>query len=144
MAMDTPIIVSAIAAVSSVMVAAISFYLTKEKDREADWRKYKFDQYKEFLDSMAGGLRSSSNMDDKARFTKASNSLHLIASPGVLAALHEILDPNFNPNRSQEKHDVMLSKLIWEIRQDIRIPGTPKASEFTARLWGGSSDMPKQ
>jgi len=47
--MDTSVVVSAIAAASGVIVAAVSFFLTKKREREADWRKYKYEQYKEFM-----------------------------------------------------------------------------------------------
>jgi hypothetical protein len=51
--MDTSVVVSVIAAASGVVVTSVSYYLTKKKEREADWRKYKFEQYKEFLASMS-------------------------------------------------------------------------------------------
>jgi hypothetical protein len=53
MAMDISVVVSVIAAASGVIVTAVSYYLTKKKEREADWRKYKFEQYKEFLLSVS-------------------------------------------------------------------------------------------
>lgn len=56
--MDTSVVVSVIALASGVIVTSVSFYLTKKKEREADWRKYKFEQYKEFMVSMSGTLPS--------------------------------------------------------------------------------------
>jgi hypothetical protein len=52
--MDTSVSVAAISAAAGVIVAAVSFYLTKKKEREADWRKYKYEQYKEFMISISG------------------------------------------------------------------------------------------
>jgi hypothetical protein len=54
--MNTPVIISVISAAANVIVAAISFYLAKKKEGEADWRKHKYEQYKEFLVSSAGLL----------------------------------------------------------------------------------------
>jgi hypothetical protein len=39
--MDTPILVAIISAAASLAVAAITFFLTKRKEREAEWRKQK-------------------------------------------------------------------------------------------------------
>lgn len=52
--MDTPVIVAIISAAVAVVAPAISFYLTKRKEREADWQKYKFEQYKEFIAALSG------------------------------------------------------------------------------------------
>jgi hypothetical protein len=133
--MDTSVVVSVIAATSGVMVTAISYYLTKKKEREADWRKYKFEQYKEFLVAISGSLGSNSTPDGRRSFSSACNALHLIGSKGVLLALHSLLDATENPSLSKAAHDALLSKLVWEIRQDVGIPGTSDESEFSARLW---------
>jgi hypothetical protein len=134
--MDTSVVVSVIAAASSVIVAAVSFYLTKAKEREADWRKYKFEQYKEFLVSMSGALKRNPTPEGPYEFAKACNTLHLIGSSAVLVALHDLQrELEASPiTRSQERHDALLSKLIWEIRQDMRIPGTTEQSEFIVQL----------
>ena len=146
MAMDTSVVVSVIAAASSVVVVAVSFYLTKKEEREADWRKYKYEQYKEFLLSMSGIVGTDSTPDGNRSFAKACNTLHLIGSTGVLAALHayqgEIRDSN--QNKSNAKHDALLSTLIWEIRKDLDIPGTPEASDFSVYLWCSGANEKEQ
>jgi hypothetical protein len=53
-AMDTPILIAVISAAAAVVVKAISYYFTKMKEREADWRKYNFELYKEFVVSLSG------------------------------------------------------------------------------------------
>lgn len=136
MVMDTSVVVSVISAASGVVVAAVSFYLTKKKEREADWRKYKFEQYKEFMLALSNNLRMSETPGGTRDFSRACNSPHLIGSKGVLIALHSLLAAAGNPSLSNDCHDAHLSKLIWEIRQDVGIPGTPDASEFSAHLWG--------
>ena len=135
--METSVVVSVIAAASGVIVAAVSFYLTKKKEREADWRKYKYEQYKEFVVSISGIVAGDSTPEGNRVFAKACNTLHLIGSKGVLDALHAYQDKArfSNPNHSAEKESALLSKLVWEVRRDIEIPGTPRASEFTVQLW---------
>jgi len=144
MAMDTTIVVSVIAAASGVVVTSVSYYLTKKKEREADWRKYKFEQYKEFLVSMSGIVGTDSTPEGNRSFAKASNTLHLIGSKGVLAALHAYQDEirDSNQNKSAEKHDALLSKLIWEIRMDVGIPETPEVNEFFVYLWCSGTNKP--
>jgi hypothetical protein len=137
MAMDTSVVVPIVAAASGVIVTAVSYYLTKKKESEADWRKYKYEQYKEFLTSMSGIVGTDSTPEGNRSFAKASNTLHLIGSKGVLVALHAYQDEirDSNQNKSAEKHDALLSKTIWEIRMDVGIPGTPEANEFFVYLW---------
>lgn len=139
MAMDATIVVSVIAAASGVIVTSVSYYLTKKKEREADWRRYKFEQYKEFLVSMSGIVGIGSTPEGKRSFAMECSALHLIGSKEVLLALHSLLDAIENPGLSRSVHDALLSKLIWEIRQDVGIPGTPDSAEFSARLWSAGS-----
>lgn len=134
--MDTAVVVSVISAAAGLIVAAGSLYLTKKKEREADWRKYKFEQYKEFLFSMSGNLGTNPTQDGKRNFARTCNSLHLIGSKGVLLALHKHIEALADPSIPKAAQDALLSKLIWEIRQDVGIPGTPDASEFSVQLWG--------
>jgi len=52
--MDTPLSVAIISAAVAIVVPAISFYLTKSKERQADWQRYKFDLYRELVQSLSG------------------------------------------------------------------------------------------
>jgi hypothetical protein len=109
----------------------------QKKEREADWRKYKYEQYKEFLVSVSGTVGTDSTPEGHRSFAKACNTLHLIGTRGVIEALHAYQDEIrvSNPNHSVAMHDALLSKLIWEIRKDVEIPGTPESAEFSVHLW---------
>jgi hypothetical protein len=76
MPMDTSVVVSVIAAASGVIVTAASYYLTKKKEREADWRKYKFEQYKEFMVSISGIVAGT-------RLWRATDFLPRLATPST-------------------------------------------------------------
>ena len=122
---DTPIIVAVISAAAAAVVApAISSYLTKKKEREC-------------VTALGGIVGTDSTPDGNRRFAVSCNTLHLIASKDVITALHEFQDEirDSNPNKSRVRHDELLSRLIWDIRADLRIPGTPAADEFVAGLW---------
>lgn len=73
----------------------------------------------------------------KRNFASACNTVHLIASKGVLDALHGYQNEISvsNANRDDATHDRLLSRLEWEIREDLRIPDNPPVEEFTAHLW---------
>jgi len=47
--MDAPIIVAVITAAAGLFASSLTFFLTKKKEREAEWRKQKLDHYKEFM-----------------------------------------------------------------------------------------------
>ncbi|HZT35572.1 MAG TPA: hypothetical protein VFA15_06610, partial [Nitrososphaera sp.] len=119
--MDTPVTVAVISAAAAIVVPAISFYLTKSKERQADWQRYKFELYKDFIQSLSGIVGTDSMPEGNKRFAAACNTLHLIASKGVLDALHDFQDEIrvSNVNRNDERHDTLLSRLEWEIREDL-------------------------
>ena len=143
--MDTPFVVAVISAAVAIIVPAVSIYLTKKKEREADWRKYKFEQYKEFVLAISGIVGTDSTPDGNRDFARASNTLHLIGSKGVITALHAFQNEIrvSNTSRSDAQHDALLSRLIWEIRADLHIPQTARASEFVARLWCSGTSTSK-
>ena len=136
--MDTPsVFVAAISAAAAIVVPAISFYLTKRKERQAEWQRYKFELYKELIESLSGIVGADSTPEGNRRFAAGCNSLQLIASKGVLDALHAFQDEVrvSNTTRDDARHDMLLSRLYWEIRRDLRIPGNPSLGQFKARLW---------
>ncbi len=142
MTVNTAVIVSVISAAAGLIAAAVSFYLTKKKEREADWRKYNYEQYKEFMISISGIVGGDSTPEGNRVFAKACNNLHLIGSKGVIVALHAYQDQirASNLNHLATIEEALLSKLVWEIRKDIQIPATPEATEFSVHLWCSGTD----
>lgn len=47
--MDVPIIVAVIMAAAGLFASSLTFFLTKKKEREAEWRRQKLDHCKEFM-----------------------------------------------------------------------------------------------
>ena len=138
--MDTPLIVAIISAAAAIVVPAISFYLTKSKERQADWQRSKFDLYKELVQSLSGIVGTDSSPEENGRFASACKTLHLIGSNRVLEALHHFQDEIRVSNSSRDdRHDALLSRLQWEIREDLRIPNNPPLDQFKARLWCSGS-----
>jgi hypothetical protein len=138
--MNSSIFVEAIAGAVAVIVAALSYLFTKMKEREADWRKWKYEQYKEFLTALSRNV-GPPNPETHKTFLKACNTLNLIGSRGVLASLQTLI-ASMNADNSREENNARISRLIWEIRKDARIPGTPGAEKFSAHLWFPTEDGP--
>ena len=87
--MDTPVTVAVISAAAAVVVPAITLYLTKKKEREADWQRCKFEHYQEFVTALSGIVGTDSTPEGNRRFATTSNTMHLLASKSVIDALHD-------------------------------------------------------
>jgi hypothetical protein len=135
--MSASIWVAVIGAFAGLLTAALTYAVTKQREREADWRKLKLEMYREFTTAMAGMAEGDATSEDKMRFNVASNSLHLIASNNAIDALdafrREISASN--QNRSQEAHDRLLSRLYWEIRRDLGDVPTEDPDSFKVKLY---------
>ena len=53
MVMETTVFVAIITAGASIILSALSFFLTKKKEREAELRKQKLDSYTELLSAQS-------------------------------------------------------------------------------------------
>lgn len=126
-----------ISALALIVASAATIFLTKQKEREAEWRQKKLTYYEEFFGAASGIVGETSPPDTKVRFATAVNNLHLIGSHGVIVALHAFCDEIAisNPDRSKDRHDELWSRLVWEIRNDLDDPPTKKPEGFSARLW---------
>lgn len=141
--MDTPILVAVISAAASLAVAAITFSLTKRKERDAEWRKQKLEHYREFLDALSGVVGSDATPEGQRRWAKATNTIGLVASQQVLLALRLFQDvtAKSNPNPSSEAHDRVLNKLMLAIRADLEVTPADDPATFSFRLWcSGTND----
>lgn len=135
--MDTPILVAVISAAASLAVAAVTFFLTKGREREAEWRKQKLEHYREFLDAMSGTVGTDSNPEGQRRWARAANTIGLVASQRVLAALWQFQDSiaKSNPNPSVEDHDRKLNQLMLAIRADLGVTPADEPAFSSFRLW---------
>ncbi|MGA7832051.1 MAG: hypothetical protein WCA21_13910 [Terracidiphilus sp.] len=127
--MDTNVVVSVIAAASGLIIAALSYLFTKMKEREADWRKWKYEQYKEFITALSENVGPKPRPETQINFLRACNTLNLIGSRDVLFSLHSLI-ASMNADNSREENNARISRLIWEIRKDVRIPGNPRGGFF--------------
>ena len=140
----TPIIVAVITAGAGLIASALSFFLTKMKEREAEWRTQKLNHYNAFMVALNAIVGPPAPTEDRVRFADAANNLFLFGSKDVLVALRDFLDVTAD-SRTQadvDRHDELLTKLIIAIRMDIGIKGAPLPDGFEFRLWLGRSRQP--
>jgi len=121
--MDNTYILAAISGVTivtgAVVTAVLTYLFTKRREREADWRKLKLDQYKEFVSALSGIVEGRETPEAHLRYVDAVNSLTLVASPDVLRALYAYMDYSRNTDKTLEQHDRILTNLMNALRQDV-------------------------
>lgn len=137
MIIDTSILVATISAAASILVAAVTFFLTKRRERESEWRKQKLEHYREFLDALSGTVGTDSNPEAQRRWARATNTIGLVASQRVLLALWKFQDSiaKSNPSPSLEDHDLRLNQLMLAIRTDLGVTPADSPKQFSFRLW---------
>jgi hypothetical protein len=140
--METAILVAVISAAASIVGASLSFYFAKKKDQEADWRKIKFEHYREFMTALSNIVGSDSTPEGQRRFTHAGNTVQLIASKSVIVRLIEFREAIAisNRQRTQEMHDELLSKLVREFRADLGILPGSNPVDLPIRLWASGAN----
>jgi Tfp pilus assembly protein PilE len=72
--MNGMIIVAIITVLGSIIAAAITSYLTKAKDREAEWRSVKLAHYKRFMTALSAIVGSSPTPEERITFADAASA----------------------------------------------------------------------
>jgi hypothetical protein len=138
------VLTSAISAAAAFLIAVAGYLFTKQKEREAEWRKEKLAYYKEFVDSLSGTIAGETTAQGQVRFARACNNILLFAPYAVIAALDRFHDETrvSNPAKSLERHDSLLSQLFLEIRRDIGVTPNDDAASFRIHLWSSGVPTP--
>jgi hypothetical protein len=105
----------------SIVVAVVTYLLTKRKERKADWRKSKLDLYRAYVLALSGVVQWNKTSEDQAKYAEAVNGLTLVASPLVLQALYAFQDTVSGATKSHDETtlDKRLNDLLKALRQDI-------------------------
>jgi hypothetical protein len=140
--METAIATALIAFLGSILIAVLTYWTTKRREREAKWRKEKLAYYKAFVESLSGIIEGDSSLEGHRSFAKATNNLLLFAPQPVIVALnkfrHEIRVSN--SHRTQEQHDHLLAALLLSIRIDIGVSPEDEPETFKPVLWASGTD----
>ena len=140
--METAIVTALITFLGSLLVAVLTYWFTKQRERDAEWRKEKLTYYKAFIESLSGIIEGDSSPEGQKSFSKSTNNLLLFAPQPVIAALNEFRHEirTSNTNRTREKHDHLLAALLLTIRRDIGISPTDESSTFKPVLWASGAN----
>ena len=126
-----------ISGAAALVVAAASYALSKRREREAEWRQVKLEHYREYIAGLSGIVNERATPASQARYSDAVNALLLVAPGAVLRALRsfqaEIAESN--KDRSNARHDALLSDLVRAIRRDIH-PGRADDADLSFQVLG--------
>jgi len=120
----------------AAILAVVTYGLTKKREREAVLRAERLAHYKDLVASLSGIITSEDTPDGQRAFAKACNNLNLVAPQTVIQALQAFQEEIrvSNPSHSRERHDQLLSRLLYEIRLDLGV--WPKDSQdFSVGIW---------
>lgn len=136
--MPNEIMVAVISVSGSIIIAAFSYFLTKQQQRENDWRNLKLDHYKNLLMSISDLAVDNEDVEAHYRFAQAMNTIALVAPQDVIEAMLEFHDgvKQSNENRSQILHDKLLATLLLTIRRDLKLSPKDKRNTFYYHLVG--------
>jgi hypothetical protein len=131
--METSIIIAAISATTAIIVAAITYYTTKEREREAEWRREKLTHYKEYFAALAGTVGGHATDETRKRYAIAYNTVGLFASQEVINCLHAYQEVTRLPAGQVplEEHDERLTQLVLAVRRDLRLKPEDKMETFS-------------
>ncbi len=83
-----PVVFSAVLWFAGGLLGAVLTYiLTGRKEHAADWRKLKFEQYREFILALSGIVEGRSTDAAQLRYADAANAMMLVAPASVYQAL---------------------------------------------------------
>lgn len=142
--MSVGIVTALITASGGLILASASYWFTKRQEREAELRRQKLEHYKGFVLALGGTIAGESTPDGNRSFAKACNNLNLVAPQSVLEALQSFQQEikASNPNKSQELHDLLMSRLFYEFRKDLGVSPADCQEKFRVGLWA-SGQPPK-
>lgn len=131
--MNTQITVALITALAGILAAAITFFLTKSKERSAQLQQRKQTQYQELLSSISDLADYSVSLEKaNKRFAAAVNTVVLVAPQPVIDALMAYYRDLSNRTPDHHRRAKLLNHLILEIRKSLELPFTddPKTFDF--------------
>jgi hypothetical protein len=139
--MNEAIIVAVITASGSILVAALTFYLTKRNELAVQLRNEKLNHYKVLFSALSDLAVDGTNKDDaNMRFALAANTISLAAPQYVITTLMAFHDEvKFsNKEKSQSTHDKLLKELILSVRKDIGLAKNDNSETFNFHLIGSA------
>jgi hypothetical protein len=135
--LDT-VLAAAITMTGGIVVAAMSFYLTKRYEQKAKWQQDKLNHYRVLLSSLSdwlGGPSGRERDDAKKRFALAINTITLVAPQDVIEALRDFVDVVQKTNAFDQQK---WNRVLMAARRDIGIASADERADVLIPLVGYS------
>ena len=139
--MTATVVTTLIGLLGSLLVAALTYWSTKRREREAEWRKEKLAYYKAFVESMSGIVEGDDTPEGHKLYAKTTNNLLLFAPQSVIEALNTFRSEIAisNANRSRENHDKLFAILLLAIRRDVGVQPADDPATFKPLMWASGA-----
>ncbi len=139
--MNDLIVVAIITSSGSLLVAAVTYYLTKKHELSVQWRNEKLNHYKMLFSSFSDLAVDGTDKDAANKnLALAVNTIGLVAPQYVINALmafHNEVKFS-NTDRSPDRHDKLLKELILAVRKDIGLAKGDDVPTFNFHLIGSA------
>jgi len=134
--MGASVIIVAISSMTAIIVAALTYYTTKQREREAEWRKEKLAHYKDYFAALAETIGPHVSDDARARYCIAFNTVGLFASQDVIKCLHAYQEITRLPYAEVQvgEHDKRLTNLVLAVRGDLRLRPVDDIGTFSFHM----------
>jgi len=86
--------ITLIGLVWSVLLAGITYWFTKQRERDAELRKEKLEHYKDFVASLSGIISGEATAESQRAFALASYKIMLVAPQRIIEALRGFQQEN--------------------------------------------------
>lgn len=133
--MNAEIMVALISASASILIAAVTFFLTKSKERSVELQQRKQCQYQELLSAISELADDSVTLvEARRRFAAAVNTIVLVAPQPVIDALMAYYRELTSKTINRDQRVELLRGLILEIRKSLDLPFEDDPSTFDFEL----------
>jgi hypothetical protein len=129
-------IIVAISSVTAIVVAAFTYYTTKQREREAKWRREKLTHYKDYFAALAETVGEDVSSVARKRYCIAFNTVGLFASQEVINCLHSFQEITRLPHDQIDvaEHDDRLTKLVLAVRRDLKLRPDDDPTSFSFHM----------
>jgi hypothetical protein len=121
--MNIPILVAIIGAISATLAAILGHFFTRRREVKLAELKFKLDLYLEFLSSATELGSGVKRYESRLRFSKAVNTMNVVASKQVLIRINHLLDhitrPPQDDDSSAKTQDDLLRQIVFQMRSDL-------------------------
>ncbi|HEX3144451.1 MAG TPA: hypothetical protein VHQ64_10815 [Pyrinomonadaceae bacterium] len=134
--MGANFIIVTISSLTAILVAAFTYYTTKQREREAEWRREKLTHYKDYFAVLAETIGEDVSRDARARYCIAFNTVGLFASQEVIDCLHAYQEITRLPYAEVDvaEHDRLLTKLVLAVRRDLKLRPDDDSETFSFHM----------